>query len=272
MTRKLFLAGLTALALLAQSNVIHAAEPSPSPILDRIATRGELRVGMTADQPPLNVRNRDGKVIGMEVDLASLLANALGVKLEIVETPFAELLPALKSGRIDLVMSGMTATLQRNREAAFVGPYYISGKSLLTKSSTLAAARDAAAINQEDLRVAALAGSTSQAFVELVAPKARLRRTKDYHEAVAALLGDEVDLLVADAPICVLTILRNPDAGLVTLEKPFTIEPIGIAVPPGDPLLVNLLENYLAALDATGALDALVLKWFRDGAWLAQLP
>jgi len=43
-------------------------------------------------------------------------------------------------------------------------------------------------------------------------------------------------------------------------------------VPPGDPLLVNLLENYLEALDATGALDALVLKWFRDGAWLAQLP
>ena len=49
-------------------------------------------------------------------------------------------------------------------------------------------------------------------------------------------------------------------------------EPIGIAVPAGDPLLLNLVENYLAAIKAAGALEKLNEKWFKSGAWLMQLP
>ena len=73
-------------------------------------------------------------------------------------------------------------------------------------------------------------------------------------------------------PICRLSVLQNPDAGLVTLNTPLTIEPIGIALPPGDSLLLNLVENYLDALQSTGVLEAVTQKWFADSTWLIQVP
>jgi polar amino acid transport system substrate-binding protein len=77
---------------------------------------------------------------------------------------------------------------------------------------------------------------------------------------------------VADYPICVLSVLRHPDQGLATLVTSLTIEPIGIALPANDALLVNLVQNYLNALEGTGALEALRARWFEDASWLDQLP
>lgn len=64
----------------------------------------------------------------------------------------------------------------------------------------------------------------------------------------------------------------TPDQGFATLAAPLTIEPIGIALPPNDALLVNLVQNYLNALAGTGALEALSARWFEDASWLDQLP
>jgi polar amino acid transport system substrate-binding protein len=241
-------------------------------VLDRIAKSNTIRIGMTGSQPPFNVRNRDGDLIGMEVDLANLLASAMGVELRIVEKPFGELLPALEKGDVDLVMSQVTATLERNRRVAFVGPYYVSGKSLLTKSSTVAAVQETQEINQADMRIATLKGSTGETFVARRAPQAQLVPTSDYASAVDLLLNDEVDAFLADAPIVKLTAMRYPNADLAVLRKPLTVEPIGIAVSPEDPLLLNLVQNYMRALEASGGLEVLLKKWFENAGWLTQLP
>jgi len=248
-----------------------AASNSTNPVLARIADSGTLRVGMSAGQPPYNMKNRDGKIIGMDVDLAQLLARALEVELEIVEMPFSRLLDSLESGKVDLVMSGMTATLQRNMRAAFVGPYMLSGKSILARSETIAALKSDD-MNRDDLRIAALEGSTSERFVRLSAPNAQLTATDTYDRAVELLMSNEVDLFVADVGIVMLSKLRSPDAGLVSSSQPLNIEPIGIAVPASDPLLLNLVENYVQTLATSGGLEQLRKKWFESGGWLAQLP
>jgi len=250
---------------------LNAASVDQSPVLSRIAETGTIRVGMSAGQPPFNVTNRDGKIIGMDVDLSNLLAAALRVELEIVDIPFNQLLPALESGKVDLVISGMTATLQRNMRAAFVGPYHITGKSILARSETVAAL-GTNELNRDNLRIAALKGSTSEDFVKRVAPNAELVATETYDDAIDQLLSNNVELFVADASIIMLSMLRWPDAGLTAASKPLTIEPIGIAVPPADPLLLNLIENYMSALEASGALEQLHKKWFQSGGWLMQLP
>ena len=241
-------------------------------VLERISKTKTLRVGMSGSQPPFNFTNREGNVVGMEVDLAQLLANSMDVELKIEKMPFSELLGALEKGKVDMVMSGMTATLQRNLRVAFIGPYHVSGKSLLTKSSTVAAITDSQEINRNDLRFAVLAGSTGESFVRKVAPAAKVVATKDYDEAVDLLMKDKVDAFVADAPIVLLTAMRYPDAGFATLKKPLTLEPIGIALPPSDPLLLNLVENYLGTVEAVGGLEALQEKWFKNSGWLMQLP
>ena len=86
------------------------------------------------------------------------------------------------------------------------------------------------------------------------------------------VMNDEVDIMIADYPICVLSMLRHPDAGLATLETPLTIEPIGIALPPNGFQLHNLVENYLNGLQIGGILQNLEAKWFQDSSWLIRLP
>ena len=243
-----------------------------SPRLREIIANGELRVGLTASQPPLNMRDKQGEIIGLEVDLMQALGRSMGLAVRFVVTPFAELLPALEQGDVDLVISGMTITPERNARVAFVGPYFISGKSVLTKSETIANVTDSTELDDPQRTYAALAGSTSEEFVKEALPKATLVTTPDYDTAVQLVIDDEVEALVADFPICRISVLRHPEAGLSTLVTPFTIEPLGIALPADDPLFVNLVQNYLNTLEGTGLLTRFKAKWFADGSWLSELP
>ena len=85
-------------------------------------------------------------------------------------------------------------------------------------------------------------------------------------------MADEIDALVADMPICMLTIMRHPGMGLATLTQPLTIEPVGIALPKGDPQLQSLLSSCILAFEGAGVLDQLRKMWFEDGIWVAALP
>lgn len=245
---------------------------SSSPIIDRIMDRGKLVVGTMGKMPPLNMTTRDGKLIGMEIDLAKSIAEAMGVKASFETMAFSELLPALQAGKVDMVLSGMTITAERNLKVAFVGPYFQSGKAFLTKLKTIAQADEAADVNTPDTKLVALKGSTSQAFAEKYIPKATLFTAADYDEAVDMVLKDKVHAMVADYPICVVSVFRYPDAGLLSVVTPVTYEPIGIAVPAGDPLLVNWLENFMATLKGSGWFELLEKRWFTKGDWLNQLP
>ena len=101
---------------------------SSSPVTDRILAAGEIRVGMSGNQPPFNVMNRSGELMGMDVDLARGLARSLGVQERLVTMPFKDLLPALERGEVDVVFSGLTMTPQRNLKVAFAGPYFIPAR------------------------------------------------------------------------------------------------------------------------------------------------
>ena len=260
---------LSACAHIHEGTVIPS--PSPSPVLDRILEKGELVVGTAGGMPPLNMRTKDGQIIGLEADLAHAMADFMGVRLRFEVMPFRELLPALEAGKVDMVLSGMTMTPQRNMKVAFVGPYFITGKSFLTKTKTLLSVKDAGELNSPGRTLTALQGSTSQLFVEHVAPKARLVRALDYDEAVDMVVQGRADALVADHPICVVSLLRHPDEGLAVLMTPLTYEPIGIALPAGDPLFVNWTENFLDTFEGSGKLKAMKAWWFEDRSWLNEL-
>ena len=243
-----------------------------SAVITRIVDSGELRVGMSGNQPPFVVKSKDGSLIGYEVDLANMLADAMGAEVKIVEKPFGQLLTALENGEVDVVMSGMTMTPRRNARAAFVGPYIVSGKSILTKDSTVAAIREAGEMNKSDITLVALENSTSQRWVEKLMPQAKLVTVADYDAAVDMVINDKVTAMVADMPICAISVLRHGDKGLVTTTEPLSIEPIGIALAPGDSLLLNMVENYLGALEVVGVLEALENKWFGDASWMINVP
>jgi polar amino acid transport system substrate-binding protein len=261
------LAALTAFTLIASS-----AATAQSPVLNRVVKSGKMRVGMSGDQPPLNMKSKSGQMIGLEVDLAKGLGYALGVEVELVQKPFGQLLPALKKGQVDMVMSGVDITAERTKNSSFVGPYLLSGKSLVTASRALAGAETVDDINSADVSFVTLKNSTSATFVKKNIPKAKLVTVDDYETAVKMVIEGKASAMIADLPACILAVLRNPDSGLVTLEEPLSVEPMGIAVSAKDKQFYNLIDNYIDAIEATGILSALRQKWFEDSAWLEELP
>ena len=237
-------------------------------VLSTILKKGEIRIGMTGNQPPFTMKAKNGELIGYEVDLANALAKNMGVKLKLVEMPFSDLLGALKGGKIDAVMSGMTMTPERNLEVLFAGPYLLSGKSILTKSKLI---EEISAANEKKYRIVSLRGSTSVEFVKNYMPKHELLLVDNYNDGVAMVLNDKADAMVADKPICVITIMKNQGKDLVTSDKPLTIEPIGMALPPDDPQFLNLVENYISSLQLSGTLPLLEKTWFQDGTWMLNV-
>ena len=248
-----------------------APEPSTSPVLDRILARGELRVGMSGDMPPLNMTTKEDKIIGLDADLATLIADAMGVKLNVQKMAFAGLLPALETGSIDMIISNMTMTPDRNLKVAFVGPYLTSGKGLLTKRSTLAKALKLEDLNSPQFTFVALKGSTSEAVTRKGAPQAKLLTAATENEGVQMVIDGKADGMLADFPICVVAAYRHQGSGLVPVKAPITYEPIGIAVPRGDPQLVNWLENFLQNIEKAGYMKDLGEKWFAKPTWIDQL-
>jgi polar amino acid transport system substrate-binding protein len=238
-------------------------------VLSAILKRGEIRIGMTGTQPPFTMKSKTGELIGYEVDLAKALAKNMGVKLKLVEMPFSDLLGALKSGKVDAVMSGMTMTPERNLEVLFAGPYILSGKSILTKSKLIA--EISAATSEKKYRIVSLKGSTSVEFVKSYMPKHELILVDNYNAGVDMVLTDKADAMVADKPICVVSIMKHQGKDLVTSDKPLTIEPIGMALPSDDPQFLNLVENYIASLELSGNLPLLEKSWFQDGAWMLNV-
>lgn len=247
------------------------AKASPSR-LSQILESGALRVGISADLPPLSMKGNSGEYIGFEVDLATALAEGMGLDAQFVQKPFAELIPALQGGEVDIVLAGLTITPERNAKVAFAGPYFISGTSIVAKADKLDSMDRLATLDVAGRTYAALAESTSAAFVESNLPNAKLVTVSEYEEGVQKVLAGEVDAMVADHLACSMAVWRHPDAGLKALRRPFTIEPLGIALPADSPLLLNLVENYLKTLKATGLLARFKARWLADGSWLADLP
>ncbi len=264
------------MALALVSGCVHTKQGTGSEkvvtVLDSISQKGVLVVGTAGGMPPFNMTTREGDVIGFEPDMAELMAQEMGVKLKFVVMPFSELLPALEAGKVDLILSQMTMTGKRNMKVAFVGPYSISGKSFVTKIKWIASVKEASQVNSPKTTVVALKGSTSEAFVKKNLPKAKFVQAMNYDDAVEMVLKGKVDAMIADYPICVLTILRNPDQGLISVIAPLSYEPIGIALPGNDPLMVNWMENFLGTLEKTGVLDLLKERWVKDNSWLKKLP
>lgn len=239
-------------------------------ILDGILKKGELVVGISGEQPPLNATAKNGEIIGLDADLASVIATNMNLKIRISRMPFSELLPALQEGKVDMVVSGLTMTPERNTKVAFIGPYFISGKGILVKLKSLEMLKKEG-VNSEKFKVATLKGSTSQAIVEKAAPKAKLVPAVSYDEALNMLYQGKVDIVIADYPFCAYIADRYPEKELAVGETKLSFEPLGIAVRE-DTLWINALDNLLKLLIGSGDMSILQDRWLKSREWFKQLP
>jgi polar amino acid transport system substrate-binding protein len=252
-------------------SLVFAAGALAGSTLQGILQKGALAVGTSGTQPPLSATNKKGELMGMDIDISRAVAEAMGVKLRFVTMPFAELLPALEAGKVDMILSGMTITAERNRKVAFVGPYLVTGKGILAVEARFVELKEAKGLNTAEVTVAALRDSTSQKFVEISMPKARLIRFNSYDEGFDLLLKKKIDVIVADFQFCALAAYRNREKGLIAGPSPLSFEPLGIAMAE-DTLLINWVQNFLNQFHGTGEMKKLNEKWLDIGSWIDDLP
>jgi polar amino acid transport system substrate-binding protein len=226
---------------------------------------------MSGEQPPLSMTARNGELVGLDVALAKVLAQTMGVDIRFVRLPFEKLLDALEAGEVDLVISGLTITPARAQRATLVGPYYTSGKCILTKSEQLAAIGQAGVLDAPGYHLAALAGSTSEAFARKMAPNAKLTLTNRLDEGIQMVVKDEVDALVADRETCSFAVLRHPGAGLLASENSFTIEPMGVAIALDNARFARMIQTYLTALKEQGVIEKARAFWLEDPSWVSGI-
>jgi len=258
-------------SLLVVLSLVLAVNASAGSAMERIVKKGELVVGTSGTQPPMSATNKKGELIGMDVDLSKAMADAMGVKLKFAQMPFAELLPALEAGKVDMILSGMTMTAERNKKVAFVGPHVVTGKGILAVEARFAALKEAKGLDAPEATVGALKDSTSQKFAQTSMSKAKLIIFGSYDEGIDLLLKNKIDVIVADYQFCALTAYRNQKKGLIAGQSQLSFEPLGIAMAE-DTLLINWVQNFLNQFQGTGELKKVSEKWLNPGSWIDDLP
>ena len=241
------------------------------PTIDSILKKKELVVGTSADMPPLIFKAKDGTPKGLDADLSQFIARSMNVKLRVAVLPFEELIPALESGKIDMILSCMTITPERNLRVAYIGPYFMSGQSILTTKAIAIGINSPADINKPDFSIAVPQGTTTEKIAKIMLPNATLVVVRSTDDTLDLLLKNKVKALMADYPYTSVLSIRYRDKGFVA-NPPFSAEPIGIAVRQDDPLLINLLQNLLMLIKGNGLLDNMTSRWFTDPSWIADLP
>ena len=268
MRRRSFLA----LPLLLLPGLPRAADGSlwEKSTLNQIIKRGELRVGFEAGYMPFEMLDRNGNVIGFDVDLARKMASVLKVKVRFVNTQWDGIIPALLTDKFDLLMGGMTITPERNLQVNFTRPYIVVGQSVLLAKKHVGRITDYRQLDDPKYIVSAKLGTSGDLAARRTFPRSQLKQFESEADASLEVRNGRADAFIYDFPFNAIYALRYPDS-VGHLAEPFTRENLGWAIRKGDPDFLNWLDNFLDAIRNDGTYDVLYKRWFEGTAWLKNL-
>jgi polar amino acid transport system substrate-binding protein len=227
--------------------------------LDKVVEKGTIRVAVLPDFPPFSVQNASGEFEGYEVDIAKELAEAMGVKLELVSTDGASRLPLLKADRADVNISSWTATDERAKAVGYTIPYIADGASVLFKEGTDIQ-------DYDDLKgktVSVTRGSTNDTIMTEDFPDTKITRFESIADAIAALKAGKVDAAIEGRATVKQEAEKEGD--FVALDQP-PLRPslIAMGALPDDQKWINYLNNFIRNLNASGTNQKLYTKWFGE--------
>ena len=265
MIKRYCLAALICVAALIQHNLAHAGA------IDDAARRGVLRVGTTPTYVPFEMTDKQGRIVGFEIDLLASMSQALGVKLELVAVPYTELLPGLLAKKFDLIGSGMTVTQERNLKLNFSDSFIVVGQSVLLHPRLAGKVTSVEDLDDASYRIATTEGTTGESAARRFLGAARLSTFATPEEGVRHVMLGQADAFIHDAPYNLIALSRPENSALLALEQPFTFEPLAFGVKKGDFDSLNWINHFLNQIAQDGTYDHLHDKWFRDTAWMTEI-
>jgi polar amino acid transport system substrate-binding protein len=216
---------------------------------------------------PWAMTDKAGNLIGFEIDVATRLAQDMGVKVEFVPTKWAGILPALLTGKFDVIIGGMGITAQRNLKVNFSIPYDYSGVAIVAHKQLAAGFSRLEDFNRPEVTVTARLGSTSAAAANKLLPKAQKRFFDDESQVIQELVNGRVHALLGGTPLPTYQALKHPDKLFLPLPGTITKEPIGFAVRKGDFDSLSFFDNWIRVVEAEGWLAERKAYWFESQEW-----
>lgn len=262
----LLITGLTLSA--SQQAAAQTARPEGAgeSMLEQVMKRGVLRVGMSTFVP-WAMQDKSGNFIGFEIDVANRVAQDMGVKAEFIPTKWSGIIPALLTGKFDIIIGGMGIRPERNLKVNFSIPYDYTGMSIVAHNRLAAGFKKLSDFNRPSVSIASRTGTTAASAAKQFLPMAKLRLFDDESQAIQELLLGRVHAVVASAPLPAFQAIANPDRLFLPLIEDFTREPIGFAIRKGDFDSLNFLDNWIRVMEAEGWLKERKHYWFETKDW-----
>jgi polar amino acid transport system substrate-binding protein len=245
-------------------------KPQPGEVrentIEQALKRGVLKVGMSTFVP-WAMKDKTGRLIGFEIDVATRLAHDMGVDVEFIPTKWAGIIPALQTGKFDIIIGGMGIRPERNIKVNFSIPYDTTGMDIIAHRELAKGFTSLKDFNKPDVVIAARLGSTAVTAAKKYMPKAQLRLFDDESQAYQELVNGNAHAVVGSAPRPAYEALKYSERLFLPLTGTFTREPIGFAVRKGDPDTLNFLDNWIRVAEAEGWLQERKHYWFETREW-----
>lgn len=238
--------------------------------LNQIMKRGELRVGLETGYMPFEMRDKNGNIIGFDVDLAKKMASVLKVKVTFVNTQWDGIIPALLTDKFDILMGGMTITPERNAQVNFSRPYITIGQTALVAAKHKGKITRAEQLNDAQYTVATKLGTSGDLAAKRQMPHAKLKRFETEADAALEVRNGRADAFIYDMPFMLVYANQYPE-GVFVLPEPFTKEDLGWAIKKGDPDFLNWLDHFIVSIKNDGTYDVLYDRWFNGTSWLKNI-
>lgn len=239
---------------------------SQKSIIETIQQKKVIRVGMSTFVP-WAMKDKTGKLVGFEIDVAKKLAEDMGVKVQFVPTSWSGIIPALLTGKFDVIIGGMGITPKRNLKVNFSTPYDYTGMSILAHKKKAAGFKTLEDFNKKSVIIAVRIGTTAEQAARKFMPNASFRVFDNESQAILELNLGRVHAVVASAPLPQFQALKYPDKLFIPLKENFTKEPIGFALRKGDSDALNFFNNWIRKRSVDGFLAERKYYWFNTNKW-----
>ncbi len=269
LTRRLFgaalgLVAVVAIALPSSAQQTRQAVSSDS-VIETIKERGVIKIGLSIFKP-WSMRDLEGELIGFELDVGRKLAEDMGVEVEFIPTSWDGIIPALVSGKFDVIISGMSITAQRNLTVNFSDPYAYSGLTVLANTA-MTNGFTLEDYNNPDVTFAARRGATPATVIAAMFPEANLLLFDEDGAATQEVLNGNAHATMASEPTPSTEARRYSDTLSVPFSQTFLATGEAFAYRKGDPDASNFFNNWIGVNWASGWLEERNDYWFRGQEW-----
>lgn len=248
-----------------------AKELASESVIETIKKRGAIKIGLSIFKP-WSMRDKNGELIGFELDVGQKLADDMEVDAEFIPTAWDGIIPALVAGKFDVIISGMTTTPQRNLTINFTDPYAYSGLTILANTKMTADLKNIEDYNSADVTFAARRGATPAALIPEMFPKAKLLLFDEDGASTQEVLNGKAHATMASEPTPSSEARRYPDVLNVPFDTAFSATGEAFGMRKGDPDALNYFNNWINMHNRNGWLKQKHDYWFRGDEWADMVP